>query len=53
METASVIIDLRWPGTSADKRDAAHQDLLARLDAWGERWSDPEPIMATVRSQIS
>lgn len=54
METASVTIELQWPeDTSTDKRQAAHADLIARLDEWGEAWTGPESIQLTVRSQLA
>jgi hypothetical protein len=52
--TTDVMIEVHWPtGTDRTKREAAHDDLLASLDSWGERWTGPESIKLTVRSQIS
>lgn len=54
MESASVTIELQWPeDTSTDMRNAAHADLLARLDQWADRWRDPESIQLRVRSQLA
>jgi hypothetical protein len=48
---ALAVIEIRWPeGTADHTRQAAHDDLVARLGQWGTRWA---PIKVTVRSQIS